>query len=266
MKVAKFMTAFAAASVLGGQGLGATESRLVGAWDLTSFVINSHDGSKADFCKGATGQLLYSLSGHVSVAINCGAQDGDASPSDSYGGYLFYAGTFSLANDVVTHKITQSSSVSIIGRSLDRRVDELDEKNLVLTGRLGEKGDTLRIVWTRSGFEETDAAKIGDTFSMLTYLKVKPGTEGQFIEEVQTIIKASRSEPRNIAWYVQQSQSDPTEFMYYTRWPDQAALDYHLKSAPLASYIARTSKLLEPGYPQFARYNPIDYLNSKKTK
>lgn len=95
------------------------------------------------------------------------------------------------------------------------------------------------------------------TVAYLTRLKLKPGTETAFLKEVRTIIDFSRAEPGNIAWFVQQSVDDPTEIVFYTRWVDQAAIEWHLNADPVKRYIERSNALLaEPA--RLTRYRPLD--------
>ncbi len=97
-----------------------------------------------------------------------------------------------------------------------------------------------------------------DEISLITYLKIKPGTETSFKAALNKIIKPSLAEPGNIAWFVQESVKDPTMIVFFTRWKNEGALQTHLKSKPLVEYIAETAPFLELGYPQLVRFNPID--------
>ncbi len=113
-------------------------------------------------------------------------------------------------------------------------------------------------------------ARVG-TLGLLSFIKVKPGAEKQFIEEVAKIVEPSRSEPGNVAWYVQQSKEDPTEFVFYTRWADKKALTDHLTSAPLIDYLARTKPLLEEEKGdkkpvRLVEFAPIDNIPSLEEK
>ena len=94
--------------------------------------------------------------------------------------------------------------------------------------------------------------------ALLTYLKLKPGTEPAFMTELKKIVDPSRAEPGNIAWFVQQANDDPTNVVFYTRWRNEEALRIHLASPPLVDYIAKTAPFLEPGYPQLVRFHPLD--------
>ena len=111
---------------------------------------------------------------------------------------------------------------------------------------------SLALLCASSGVARADGS-----IAVLTYLHLKPGTEGAFRKEVAKIIAPSRSEPGNIAWFVQESETDPTQVVFYTRWKDQAALTWHLKSPPLVEYIQRTAELLaEPV--KLVRFQPLD--------
>jgi len=239
----------------------AGEPKLFGSWELTKFEIISTDGSTTPFCENSTGIIIYEKSGHMSVSINCGEHGADKvpskkSPGDDYGGMLFYAGSFEIQGDSVVHHITNSSHTSLIGKDAIRKVETLTDTDLVLTGKFGSGGQTLRIEWIRESTSSSISSE--NQIGLLTYLKLKPGTEDSFKKEFAKIIAPSRSEPGNIAWYVQQSQDDPTEIVFYTRWVNQQALDSHLKSPPLAEYIANTAGMLASGYPKLVRYRPID--------
>src|SRR4051794_27873825 len=91
------------------------------------------------------------------------------------------------------------------------------------------------------------AADSGDTeVAVLTYLKLRSGTEARFKDALNKIVKPSLAEPGNLAWYVQESAADPTDIVFYTRWKSEDALQAHLRSKPVANYIAETASMLEP--------------------
>jgi quinol monooxygenase YgiN len=140
-----------------------------------------------------------------------------------------------------------------MGKVLVRKVSKLNDRVLVLTGKFGTKGESLRIAWKK----EVEEKKADAPVAYLTRLKLKEGKEKEFLKEVKTIIEFSRSEPGNIAWFVQQSKKDPTEIVFYTRWINQGAIDYHLSAEPLVKYIQRSAKLLaQPA--ELTSYNPLD--------
>lgn len=104
------------------------------------------------------------------------------------------------------------------------------------------------------------ARDIGEEqIGLLTYLHLKPGTEAAFKKELAKIVAPSRAESGNIAWYVQQAEEDPSRIVFYTRWVDQASLDWHLQSPIIVEYIQKTAGFLaEPV--QLVRFKPLDVM------
>ena len=232
------------------------QSRLLGAWSLKEFTILSPDAQEASFCSGMTGTILYEKSGTMSVAINCGPTQTAAEPADAYGRILFYTAQFQIQGNQALHKVMNASDPTMIGKTQVRNIERLTDDSLVLTGPLGNRGQTLRIVWTR---EAATPQATDQSVAFLTYLKLKSGTEQAFLNELKHIIEFSKSETGNIAWYVQQSMDDPTEIVFYTRWIDQAAIEWHLNSPLLKKYIENTSGLLEKPA-KLVKFRPLDLL------
>lgn len=121
-------------------------SRVLGTWELKEFVIIAKDGTEADFCAEQTGKIIYEAHGGMSASINCFG-DYLNTPSEQYGGKLFYAASFDVDGDLVTHHVTNASADSLIGKNLVRKF-AVSGNALILTGPLGE--GALRIVWTRA--------------------------------------------------------------------------------------------------------------------
>jgi quinol monooxygenase YgiN len=229
--------------VLTTQTASANGGRLFGAWQLREFVTISADKREKPFCASPSGTLIYESGGSMSVGINC--PDGHI---------LFYSGSFKVRGTTVIHQLANASDPALIGHELVRTVDALRENELVLSGPLGGSQDSIRIIWTRT---PTVKEATQESLALLSYLKVKPGFEDRFRKEISTIVEASRSEPGNIAWFVQEQKDDPTQFVFYTRWVDDAALTHHLQSPPLASYLKRTAPFLaEPA--KLVRFTPVD--------
>lgn len=59
---------------------------------------------------------------------------------------------------------------------------------------------------------------------------IKPEMVEEFLEFTRPIIEASRAEEGCISYTLYQDPSDPTKFMYYEQWKDQAAIDYHFST------------------------------------
>lgn len=235
---------------------GPNQSKLYGGWQLTEFEMISKSGESQAFCSGMTGKIIYEKAGEMSVSINCSAEASEPEPADEYHRMLFYAAKFEIKGDEVIHHISNSSQASLIGKSVTRKVARLTDHELVLTGPLGD--GSLRIVWKKD--RATINKESAENVAYITRLKLRPGTLNKFMAEVHKIVEFSRSEPGNIGWFVQQSLEDPTEVIFYTRWVNQAAIEWHLNAPPLKNYIQKSAELLsEPA--KLTKYRPLDILN-----
>ncbi|MGY0061928.1 lipocalin-like domain-containing protein [Streptomyces sp. LZ34] len=106
---------------------------LVGAWTLASYVTADADGGHAEHPLGADAQgvIIYTADGFMSVQISSsgrpaysdGALHGGTPPERAAAavGYLAYAGTYSVADDVVTHQPTTSLFPNWEGADVPRR-------------------------------------------------------------------------------------------------------------------------------------------------
>lgn len=235
---------------------GPSDSKLYGAWQLTKFEIISKNHESQEFCSGMTGKIIYEKSGEMSVSINCAPEADEREPADDYNRMLFYAAKFEIRGDEVVHHIANTSQPSLLGKNLVRKVVRLTDDELVLTGLLGD--GSLRIAWRKD--RKAISKQSAENVAYITRLKLRPGTQTKFLAEVHKIVEFSRSEPGNIGWFVQQSQEDPTEVIFYTRWVNQAAIDWHLNAPPLKRYIQKSAELLsEPA--KLTKYRPLDILN-----
>jgi hypothetical protein len=122
---------------------------LVGVWELKEYVVTSDAGTEVPWCSEPFGMLIYTASGHMSVAINCrGAPQAEA-PSKPFNDRLLYAGTYTVtgASEVV-HHIQNTSQLDQLGDSVTRTF-ELKGSRLVLSGKPFKGRRAFRIVWTR---------------------------------------------------------------------------------------------------------------------
>lgn len=128
----------------------AAEPTIVGAWHLDEWRVVSPDGQEREFCQGANGVLLYEASGYVSTSINCPARTGRAGePADIYDRQLFYAGTYSVEDALISKVVSNATVKALIGKTVPRTIEKLTDKELILTGPFGPPGQTLWIRWTR---------------------------------------------------------------------------------------------------------------------
>jgi quinol monooxygenase YgiN len=69
-------------------------------------------------------------------------------------------------------------------------------------------------------------------------LKVKPGTEAEVVAMFAPLTAASRQEPGCLMYVAHQHQSDPTRFLVYEQYKDEAALQAHRDSEHFQKYAA----------------------------
>ena len=86
--------------------------------------------------------------------------------------------------------------------------------------------------------------------AVVAKLKTKAGSEKQFEEAARKMIEAMRaSEPNTLQYILHRAKNDPTQFVYYEVYPDQAALDHHGKTDHMKAFGGAIGALLE-GRPQ----------------
>lgn len=69
-------------------------------------------------------------------------------------------------------------------------------------------------------------------------LKVKPGTEAEVLKAFGPLTEASRTEPGCLMYIAHQHKDDPTRFLVYEQYKDEAALEFHRNSAHFQQYAA----------------------------
>src|SRR3954451_20025526 len=77
------------------------------------------------------------------------------------------------------------------------------------------------------------------TVTVIATLKVKPGMEEDARQALQAAVAPTRAEPGCLVYDLHQSTADPTEFLFYERWSDGAALDTHSASAAPHRHVLR---------------------------
>jgi hypothetical protein len=120
-----------------------------GTWALESFTIEHPEKGKRDWGSNLRGLLIYSSSGHVSVAINKDIKESGNPEKDTLDAMLFYAGTFEVSGTTISHNVTIASSPARVGREMIRYAS-LDGDVLTLTTPQESYG-TAKLVWRRIG-------------------------------------------------------------------------------------------------------------------
>ena len=121
-----------------------------GTWQLEAFTITQPEKGTRDWGTNVRGLLIYSSTGHVSVAINRDIINA-AAPSDKelLDAMLFYAGTFSVNGTVITHHVTIASNPARIGKEMIRFAALAGDVLTLTTPE--ESYGTANLVWRRIG-------------------------------------------------------------------------------------------------------------------
>lgn len=119
----------------------------IGSWELMSFEIDSPEKGKRPWGANTRGLLMYSETGHVSVAINKDVVSTGNPDKDLFDSILFYAGTYTLDGNVVRHQVTLASSPSRVGKEMIRFASLNGDLLTITTPQ--ESYGTATIVWRR---------------------------------------------------------------------------------------------------------------------
>ena len=69
-------------------------------------------------------------------------------------------------------------------------------------------------------------------------LTVRPGSEAEVVGMFKPLAEASRKEPGCLMYVAHQHRDDPTRFLVYEQYKDDAALDAHRNSPHFQQYAA----------------------------
>ena len=121
----------------------------IGSWELKSFEIESPENGKRPWGTNTRGLLVYSATGHVSVAINKDIVNTGTPDKDLFDSILFYAGTYKVEENVVRHQVTLASNPARVGKEMVRYAT-LDGNDLTIKTPQESYG-TATIVWRKLG-------------------------------------------------------------------------------------------------------------------
>jgi quinol monooxygenase YgiN len=83
------------------------------------------------------------------------------------------------------------------------------------------------------------------SISLLAKIKVQPGKEAEFTTAAKEMIATVKTaEPGTLAYILHQNSKDPTEFIYYEAYKDQAAFDAHGKTDHMKAFGGKIGSIL----------------------
>lgn len=121
---------------------------LVGTYRLQSFQIHRKDGTTSPWAENAHGTLLYGADGSMSVAINGAPVEAGLKGEALLAKFLFYSGTYQVADGVVRHHVTEATDPQRIGKAMVREARWLAPGELELSAT-ADYGRSV-LVWKRS--------------------------------------------------------------------------------------------------------------------
>jgi len=93
--------------------------------------------------------------------------------------------------------------------------------------------------------------------TLIAKLKVKPGSEAEFEAAGKEMIATVKtSEPGTLTYILHKSVKDPTEFIYYEVYQDQAAFESHGKTDHMRAFGGKIGALLA-GRPELTMLTEI---------
>ena len=93
--------------------------------------------------------------------------------------------------------------------------------------------------------------------TVVATLKVQPGKEDAFRQEAEKMIAHVKSgEPGTLTYILHQSNSDPTEFLFFETYKDQESLTAHGASEPMRHFFGAVGGLVA-GRPEIKMYQEL---------
>jgi len=93
--------------------------------------------------------------------------------------------------------------------------------------------------------------------TVIARLKVKSGSEANFEQEAKKMVAyVTANEPGTLTYTLNRSTSDPTTFVFYEIYSDQAAFAAHGGSEPMQKFFGAVGTLLD-GRPEIHMYEEI---------
>jgi quinol monooxygenase YgiN len=94
--------------------------------------------------------------------------------------------------------------------------------------------------------------------TVVAVLKVKPGHEDTLVAGMQKMIAhVKANEPATLTYVLHRSAADPTKFLVYETYADQAAFAAHGASEAMQEFFRLAGSILD-GRPDIAMYEEID--------
>ena len=79
--------------------------------------------------------------------------------------------------------------------------------------------------------------------ALIAYMKVKPGSESQYLELATDVVEKSRKEPGNLLYQLHHSEKNPQLFVFYERFKTEQDLLDHRNAPHLKKFLELTKPI-----------------------
>jgi len=83
-----------------------------------------------------------------------------------------------------------------------------------------------------------------EKLTVVARIKAKPGQETRVREELQKLLAPTRAEDGCINYDLHQAADNDAEFLFHENWTSKEALDKHLGTPPVQSFLGQVDELL----------------------
>jgi quinol monooxygenase YgiN len=88
------------------------------------------------------------------------------------------------------------------------------------------------------------ATSEADPLRLIVPIKLKPGAESRFLEQMAIAVPLNRAEPGNLGFDVLKVQGTSDQFILVEHWKDQASLDWHMAQEYTQAVFAMLAETL----------------------
>lgn len=78
---------------------------------------------------------------------------------------------------------------------------------------------------------------------VIAKIEVLSGKENEYLSMIESLIEATRKEPGNLSYSLYRSTENPSEFMVYEEYADDAAFSAHSNSDHFKAFVKEASPL-----------------------
>lgn len=120
---------------------------------------------------------------------------------------------------------TPEQVTAMLKEGVKRHIERGDDANSIV--------NTIR----ETAMSTTASANSKEQLTITGYMKAKPGTQEALLQQIDGIVAKTRQEPGCINYDFCQHQDDPTQFMFYENFVNEAAFLEHLEQPYIKLWI-----------------------------